>query len=36
MIDLVGLILRYGANDCALLGFADPKNGRWLESRKGL
>jgi hypothetical protein len=32
MTDSVGLIPRYGADECALLGLADPKNGRWLEA----
>jgi len=40
MIDTVGSVPCYGAAECALLGFADPKNGRWpkrwIDVRKGL
>jgi hypothetical protein len=40
MIDTVGSIQRYGPADCALLGFADPKNGRgpkrFIDAQKGL
>jgi hypothetical protein len=40
MTDIVGLIERRSAGDCALLGFADPKNGRWpkrfIDAQKGL
>jgi hypothetical protein len=30
MIEPVGLIVCYDTGECALLGFGDPKNGRWL------
>ena len=32
MIDLAALIQRRRADVCALMGMADPKNGRWLET----
>jgi hypothetical protein len=40
MPDIIELVLHRGAADCALLGIADPKSGRWLkrfiDAQKGL
>jgi hypothetical protein len=36
MPDSIGLILLCGAEECALLGMANPKNGRWLGGRNQL
>jgi len=32
MIDQAESMQRRGANVCALMGLANPKNGRWLET----
>jgi len=32
MIESAELIQRRGADVCALMGLANPKNGRWLET----
>jgi len=36
MPDSIRLILLCGAEECALLGMANPKNGRWIEARNKL
>jgi hypothetical protein len=40
MPDIIELILHRSAADCALLGIADPKSGRWpkrfIDAQKGL